>query len=63
MESFHHAIVTEIKDEMHLMEKRSKSKLEKLMERTKQEIQSLENKLYNMLRMEFDNTTSLSVQL
>jgi hypothetical protein len=70
MESFRHAIVNEIKDakdeivdEMHLMEKRVESKLEKSMERTKQEIQSMETKLHNMLRMEFDNTISLSVQL
>jgi chaperonin cofactor prefoldin len=69
MESFHHAIVIKIKDakdeivdEMHLMEKRFESKLEKSMERTKQDIQSMESKLHNMLRMELDNTISFLVQ-
>jgi hypothetical protein len=45
------------------MEKRFESKLEKLMEGTKQEIQSMESKLYNMLRMELDNIVSFSAQL
>jgi hypothetical protein len=63
MESFRHAIVTKIKDEMHLMQKRLENKLKKWLEGTKQEIQSMESKLHNMLRMEFDNTISLSMQL
>jgi len=56
MKSNNNAIVPEIKDELHLMEKR-------FMEVTKQEIQSMESKLHNMLKMEFDNTISLSVKL
>ncbi len=41
------------------MEKR----LETLMEETKQEIQSMENKLHNLLKMELDNIINLSSQL
>jgi hypothetical protein len=41
------------------MEKR----LETLMEETKQEIQSMENKLHNLLKMELDNIINLSLQL
>jgi hypothetical protein len=63
VESIRNAIVPEIKDELHLMEKRLENNLEKLMEGTKQEIQSMESKLHNMLRMELDNIISLSVQL
>jgi len=63
VESIRNAIVPKIKDELHLMEKRLETNLEKLMEGTKQEIQSMESKLHNMLRMELDNTISLSVQL
>jgi len=62
VECIRNAIVPEIKDELHLMEKRLEYNLEKLMEGTKQEIQSMESKLHNMLRMELDNIISLSVQ-
>ncbi len=63
VESIRNAIVPEIKDELHLMEKRLETNLEKLMEGTKQEIQSMESKLHNMLRMELDNIINLSMQL
>jgi hypothetical protein len=56
VESISNAIVPEIKDELHLMEK-------SFMEATKQEIQFMESKLHNMLKMELDSTISLSVQL
>jgi hypothetical protein len=63
VEPIRNAIVPEIKDELHLMEKRLENNLEKLMEGTKQEIQSIESNLHNMLKMELDSIISLSVQL
>jgi len=56
VESISNAIVPEIKNELHLMEK-------SFMEATKQEIQSMESKLHSMLKMELDNMISLLVQL
>jgi len=63
VESIRNAIVPEIKDELHFMEKRLENNMEKLMEGTKQEIRFMERKLHNMLKMELDNIISLSVQL
>ncbi len=51
-----YAILPEIKDELHLVAKN-------LMEGIKEEIQSKESKLHNMLRMELDNMISLLMQL
>jgi hypothetical protein len=56
LESIRNAIVPEIEGKLQSMEKR-------LMEGTKQAIQSMESKLHNMLRMELDNIISLSAQL
>jgi len=59
VESIHNAIVPKIEEKLQSMEKR----LETLMEETKQEIQSIEDKLHNLLKMELDNIINLSLQL
>jgi hypothetical protein len=56
------AIGPKIQEKLQLMDKRLEN-VEKLMEATKQGIQSMESKLHNMLRMELDNIMSLSMQL
>jgi hypothetical protein len=63
VESIRNAIVPEIKDELHLMEKRLEKGLQTLMEEIKQHIQSTENRLHNLFKMELDNIINLSLQL
>jgi hypothetical protein len=63
VESICNVIVPKIKDELHLMEKRLTKRLQTLMEEIKQDIQSMENRLHNLFKMELDNIINLSLQL